>query len=98
MHEKGNTLMAERTVLIGSAHGLHARPARLFTQAASESGLDVTLASHGGTVVDAASILGVISLGINLGDEVTLTAEGADADHVLDALAALLTTDHDAQP
>lgn len=97
MHEKGHTPMAERTVLIGSTHGLHARPARLFTQAASDSGLEVTLAAKGGTVADAASILGVISLGINFGDEVTLTAEGTDADLVLDTLAGLLTTDHDAQ-
>ena len=45
---------------------------------------------------DAASILGVISLGIQHGDEVTLHAEGETAESVLDGLAAFLGTDHDA--
>ena len=44
---------------------------------------------------DAASILGVISLGAEKGDYVTLVAEGENANAVLDALAELLTTDHD---
>jgi phosphocarrier protein len=45
--------------------------------------------------VNAASILGVISLGAEKGDYVTLTADGEGAEGVLDALAELLTTDHD---
>lgn len=88
--------MTERTVRIGSAHGLHARPAKLFTQAAAASGSKVTIAKAGGKAVNAASILGVISLGIDSGDEVTLTADGPDADAVLDTLIELLLTDHDA--
>lgn len=87
--------MAERTVTIASAHGLHARPASLFTQAAAQSGLSVQLAK-GDKSVNAASILGVISLGIDHNDTVTLTADGDGADSVLDELSALLETDHDA--
>ena len=30
--------MAERTVTIASTHGLHARPASIFTQAAAKAG------------------------------------------------------------
>ncbi|WP_353807374.1 HPr family phosphocarrier protein [Agromyces sp. SYSU T00194] len=87
--------MVERTVQIGSSHGLHARPAKLFTQAAAESGSQVTIAKDGGSAVNAASILAVISQGIDHGDTVTLTVEGGDEDAVLERLVELLSTDHD---
>lgn len=85
-----------RTVHIGSSHGLHARPAKLFAQAAKDAGIPVTIAKGAGAPVNAASILGVIALGVEHGDYVTLTAEGDGAEPTLDALAELLTTDHDA--
>ncbi|WP_214465725.1 HPr family phosphocarrier protein [Microbacterium flavescens] len=85
-----------RTVRIGSAHGLHARPAKLFAQAAKEAGIPITVAKDSGTPVNAASILGVIALGVEQGDYVTLTADGDGAEAALDNLAELLTTDHDA--
>ncbi|KGJ82387.1 phosphotransferase [Cryobacterium roopkundense] len=88
--------MLERTVLVGSTHGLHARPAKLFCQAAAAAGVPITLTKNGGKTVNAASILGVISLGISHGDEVTLAADGDTAEVVLDELAQLLLTDHDA--
>jgi phosphocarrier protein HPr len=86
-----------RTVRIGSAHGLHARPAKMFAQAAKDAGIPVTIAKAAGGPVNAASILGVIALGVEQGDYVTLTADGDAADGVLDTLAELLTTDHDAE-
>lgn len=84
--------MAERTVTVASAHGLHARPASLFAQAAANAGVPVTVAK-GDKEVNAASILSVISLGVNQGDEVTLKSED---DKVVDELATMLETDHDA--
>ena len=87
--------MPERTVTIASAHGLHARPASLFVQAVTASGLAVQLTKCDKTL-NAASILGVISLGIEHGDQITLAAEGDNADAVLDTLVELLTTDMDA--
>ena len=86
-----------RTVRIGSAHGLHARPAKMFAQAAKESGIPVTLAKDAGSPVNAASILGVIALGVEQGDYITLTADGDNAEATLDRLAELLSTDHDAE-
>ncbi|KRB36305.1 HPr family phosphocarrier protein [Microbacterium sp. Root180] len=86
-----------RTVRIGSSHGLHARPAKLFAQAAKDSGIPVTVAKDSGAPVNGASILGVIALGVEQGDYVTLTADGDNAESVLDTLAELLTTDHDAE-
>lgn len=86
-----------RTVRIGSSHGLHARPAKLFAQAAKDAGIPVTIAKDAGTPVNAASILGIIALGLEQGDYVTLTADGDTADVTLERLAELLTTDHDAE-
>lgn len=86
-----------RTVRIGSAHGLHARPAKLFAQAAKDAGIPITIAKDAGGPVNAASILGVIALGVEQGDYVTLTADGDNAEATLDTLAELLTTDHDAE-
>ncbi|MBO0899719.1 HPr family phosphocarrier protein [Cellulomonas sp. zg-ZUI222] len=88
--------MAERTVAVASRVGLHARPAMLFTQAVAAGGVPVTIARPGGAPVDASSILLVMSLGVPHGEEVTLAAEGPDADRVLDELVALLATDLDA--
>ena len=86
-----------RTVRIGSAHGLHARPAKMFAQAAKDSGLPITIAKGSGKPVNAASILGVIALGIERGDYVTLVADGGNAEATIDTLSELLTTDHDAE-
>ncbi|MEH3089471.1 MAG: HPr family phosphocarrier protein [Microbacterium arborescens] len=86
---------ASRTVRIGSSNGLHARPAKLFAQAAKQSGVNVTISKGSGAPVNAASILGVIALGVEYGDYVTLTADGDAAENVLDELADLLATDHD---
>lgn len=89
--------MPERTVVIASAIGLHARPASLFSQAAAATEIPVTIANASGTSANAASILGVLSLGIDHGDSVTLRAEGDGADVALATLVALLETDLDAQ-
>lgn len=86
-----------RTVRIGSAHGLHARPAKLFAQAAKASGIPITIAKNAGGPVNAASILGVIALGVEQGDYVTLVADGPNAEATIDILSELLTTDHDAE-
>lgn len=85
-----------RTVRIGSTNGLHARPAKLFAQAVKDAGIPITISKGAGAPVNAASILGVIALGAEKGDYVTLTADGDTAQAVLDTLAELLTTDHDA--
>lgn len=88
--------MSERIVVVASSHGLHARPAALFTQAAAKAGVPVKIAKNGRTV-DASSILGVISLGVDHGDEVVLSAEGEGAEATLDELERLLGEDHDAE-
>jgi phosphocarrier protein len=87
--------MPERTVTVASSVGLHARPASLFSQAAAKIGVPITLTSASGKSVNAASILGVLSLGIGHGEVVTISAQGDGADAALDSLADLLNTDLD---
>ena len=87
--------MPTKTVTVASSVGLHARPASLFAQAAAKAGLPVTLTSAADKSVNAASILGVLSLGIGHGEEVTLSAEGDGADAALESLAVVLNTDLD---
>ncbi|MEP7331931.1 MAG: HPr family phosphocarrier protein [Terracoccus sp.] len=89
--------MATRTVTIASAVGLHARPAALFVEAATNTGLDVEISKDGDDPVDATSILGVMALGAKHGEEVTLTAEGDGADEALESLVALLSRDLDSE-
>jgi phosphocarrier protein len=88
--------MPQRTAVIGSSVGLHARPATLFVQAVVKTGLPVTIAKEGGSPVDARSVLTVMSLGAKGGDTVLLEAEGDGADTHLADLVGLLETDLDA--
>lgn len=81
--------MPERTAIVASRIGLHARPASLVSLAAAGTGVPVQLAAHGRTV-NAASILGILSLDVSHGDEVVVTADDQAA---VDALIELLERD-----
>lgn len=91
--------MAERTATIASRVGLHARPAAIFAEAAADQPLEVTIALEGEPVedaLDASSILSLMGLGAEYGTKVVLRADGEGADEVLETLARVLETDHDA--
>ena len=68
--------------------GIHARPATLLVQTASKYSSDIQL-EYKGKSVNLKSIMGVLSLGVGQGADVTISAEGADAD---DAIAAISET------
>ena len=89
--------MPERTVKVGSSVGLHARPATIFTQAASKLPVKVKIGKPGGNAVDARSVLFVLGLDVRGGDEVVLSADGDGAEAALDELEALLQRDLDAE-
>jgi phosphocarrier protein HPr len=86
--------VTQRQVTIGSKVGLHARPASIFARAAAAAPVAVQIAK-GGDPVNAKSVLSLLTLGANHGDQVTLFAEGDGADAVLDELVALLGRDLD---
>ena len=87
--------MPERRVTVASQVGLHARPAALLAKAAAEQPVTVTIRKEGGQPVQAASVLGLMTLGAMHGDEVVLSAEGDGADDALAALAEVISTDLD---
>ena len=95
--------MAERRVVIGWAEGLHARPAAIFCRAAAAAGVALTVRkSADGEAVNAASMLGVLALGAEGGDEIVLTAgpetDATAAESALDRLAKLVAEGLDELP
>lgn len=74
-----------RTTSLRNKDGLHARPAAEFVKLASSFNAKVTVNG-----VDAKSMLRIMSLGATAGTEVTITAEGPDAQAAADALLSLV--------
>lgn len=69
--------------------GLHARPAARLAQEAQKFGCDITMAL-GGEVVDAKSILDILTLAAGHGSELELRATGPDARDALLHLGSLI--------
>jgi phosphocarrier protein len=85
--------MAEKTVTVGSAIGLHARPAAIIAEAVVNAGVPVSLSMDGGEPVDAGSALMIMTLGAGNGTQVTVHS---DDDEALEKVAALVEQDLDA--
>lgn len=77
--------MAEKTFKVTSESGIHARPATTLVNQAGQFSSDITL-DYNGKSVNLKSIMGVMSLGIQSGAEITIKAEGTDADEAIAAL------------
>jgi phosphocarrier protein HPr len=90
--ELSEATVLQRRVTVAIADGLHARPAALFVKLACEQPAAVTIRKVGGQPVATNSILGIMTLGGALGDDVVLEAHGEGADASLDALAQFLST------
>ena len=73
--------MASKDFHIVAETGIHARPATLLVQTASKFASDITLDYKGKAV----------SLGVGQGADVTISAEGADADDAIAAIAETMT-------
>ena len=58
--------------------------------AATAAGIPVTICKAGGTPVNAASMLGVLGLGAQGGEEIVLASDAEGADAALDRLAKLV--------
>ncbi len=85
--------MPRTTVPVGSAIGLHARPAALIAQAASKLGVRITLSTEGGEPVDAGSALMIMTLGAGYGDPVTVES---DDEAALTRISEMVAADLDA--
>lgn len=70
--------------------GIHARPATMLVQAASKFSSDINL-EYDGKTVNLKSIMGVMSLGVGQGADVTITADGDDAAEAITAISETMT-------
>jgi phosphocarrier protein len=86
--------MAERRVTILNKRGLHARAAARFVKLASQFAAELTVAKDG-MAVSGRSIMGLMMLAAGPGTELSIRAEGPDADAALDALAGLVAAKFD---
>ena len=80
--------MPSKSVVVGSAVGLHARPAALIAEAAAGLGTTVSI-----NCVDASSALMIMTLGAGRGDTVEVAGEDSAA---VDTIAHLVESDLDA--
>jgi phosphocarrier protein len=85
--------MPTTSVVVGSAVGLHARPAALIAEAAGELDSEVLIGVPGGDPVDASSALLIMTLGAGKG--VTVEVSG-DNEADVEAIANLVEKDLDA--
>ena len=85
--------MPSKTVIVGSAVGLPARPAAIISVAVVHAGVPVTLSLGGGDPVDAGSALMNMTLGAGNGASVTIDS---DDPAVVESIAALVEQDLDA--
>ncbi|MBU5610532.1 phosphocarrier protein HPr [Aerococcus mictus] len=65
--------------------GIHARPATLLVQTASKFKSDINL-EYKGKYVNLKSIMGVMSLGVGQGADVTISVEGEDEEEAMAAI------------
>lgn len=82
--------MEKKEFHITAETGIHARPATLLVQAASKFGSDINL-EYNGKSVNLKSIMGVMSLGVGQGEDVTISAEGDDEKEALAAIAETMS-------
>jgi phosphocarrier protein HPr len=83
-------LLVQATVTLKNPSGLHARPASQFVQMASRFKGTTVKVGLNGKEIDAKSILGLMALGARQGAELTLKAEGPEAEAAVAALGALV--------
>ena len=77
--------MASKDFHIVAETGIHARPATLLVQSASKFNSDIQL-TYKDKSVNLKSIMGVMSLGVGQGADVTISAEGADEADAINAI------------
>jgi len=81
----------EKLFTITDETGLHARPATVLVNTASKFTSEILL-TYRDKKVNLKSIMGVMSLGIQQGAEITISAEGEDAESAMTALTETITT------
>ncbi|MEE1032735.1 MAG: HPr family phosphocarrier protein [Ruminococcus sp.] len=83
--------MIKKPITIQIANGLEARPVAMLVQVASqyESRIQVEC---GEKRVNAKSIMGMMTLGLNVGESVVISAEGVDEEAAIAGIESYLTS------
>ena len=81
--------MYSQTVQVTNSVGLHARPATFFIQKANEFKCSIWV-EIGSRRINAKSLLGILSLGIIKGTDITILADGADEEAAVTALVEMV--------
>ena len=79
-----------RRLKVGVEHGIYTRPAALLADAVRSLAADVRIAAHG-REANARSIVALMALGVERGEEIEIRATGPDATVAVQALAAVLS-------
>ncbi len=79
----------KKEFVIKNKVGLHARPAALFVQTAKKFKSDITVEKDGNKV-NAKSILGVLSLGVEQGETITIEIQGEDENQAMEEFRKLI--------
>ncbi len=82
-------ILLSRTVTITNKRGLHARASAKFVTLASGLNAAIVVSKDGNEVVGT-SIMGLMMLGAAMGDIITISASGEDAESALAACASLV--------
>ena len=80
--------MVCENVIVQCKLGLHARPASLFSKSAFQFKSKIQVIKNGKSC-DAKSILGILSLCVKCGDEITIRCEGEDEQSALNKLVEI---------
>ena len=79
-----------RKILISNESGLHARPVSELVRCAMRFKSEITIVANG-KKCSAVSIMDIMTADIRKGAEISVTAEGVDADKALDAIEKCLS-------
>lgn len=82
--------MTKKNILVKLQGGLEARPVALLVQEASKYDSTIYIQS-GEKKVNAKSIMGMMSLGLDEGDELVVSADGADEEVAVDNIEKFLS-------
>ena len=82
--------MTKKSIQIKLESGLDARPVALLVQEASKYDSVIYIQS-GDRRVNAKSIMGMMTLGLDIGEELVVTAEGADEEVAVDGIEKFLS-------
>lgn len=83
--------MLKKTITIGLSSGLEARPVAMLVQIASQFDSQIYVENNNARV-NAKSIMGMMTLGLDNGEEVTVTANGKDESEAMDGVEKYLSS------